>query len=436
VAAGGRPWIGWSYLAGLAATAAVRAVLDVELPVSATAGRVVLPTLGRATLDPTAGDDAALIAVNGGHAVVRTVRDRVEVPADDEQEAVGWEPVRRLHAVFGGRSFSVSFDDLDPYRNCFDVPVADRVPTGEFARWRDCFGGAYELLMRYCPAHLDEVAGGMRSIVPLADEGGRRGLSVTSYEAFGAFAASPPVDEVDLAVTIVHEFQHTKLAALMDFTRLCEESNDARFYAPWREDPRHVNGLLQGAYAFAGVADVWNSLRAAPDLAGMAELELAAVREQVRHAIGTLLESGMLTPSGNEFVRVLSTSMDALATVPLPPDAIRAAGVTSARSRARWRLRNIQPAGDAVEALADRVLRTVHAAGDPDSTLPAATDHDRWTAVVVAADAAVGADGRLIARAELVRAVLRVVAERGGRSPDVDAVAEALRVAIGQPGKP
>lgn len=52
---------------------------------------------------------------------------------------------------------------------------------------------------------------------------------------------------------MAHELQQLKRSALLDVAALTEP-DDRRCYAPWRDDPRPVSGLLQGAYAFLGVS--------------------------------------------------------------------------------------------------------------------------------------------------------------------------------------
>jgi hypothetical protein len=34
-----------------------------------------------------------------------------------------------------------------------------------------------------------------------------------------------------------------------------------RYYVPWRDDPRPISGLLQGAYAYLGVTGFWRTRR-------------------------------------------------------------------------------------------------------------------------------------------------------------------------------
>ena len=99
---------------------------------------------------------------------------------------------------------------------------------------------------------------------------------------------------------MVHEFQHSKL------------------WAPWRTDPRPLGGLLQGVYAFLGVADTWRALAARPALGDLAMREFAEAREQVDVALGELTGAGALTPAGEVFVDGLRTAADALLAEPLP----------------------------------------------------------------------------------------------------------------------
>jgi HEXXH motif-containing protein len=74
-------------------------------------------------------------------------------------------------------------------------------------------------------------------------------------------------------VTLVHEFQHSELSVVPDLTRLYDAGPDEFYYAPWRNDPRPFGGLLQGVYAFIGVADTCRCLAARPYLSDTAQRE-------------------------------------------------------------------------------------------------------------------------------------------------------------------
>jgi HEXXH motif-containing protein len=92
--------------------------------------------------------------------------------------------------------------------------------------------------------------------------------SVTSRNAFGSIALSLPDDDVIMALTLAHEVQHSKLAALMDLVPLVSETAAGRYYVPWRPDPRPLAAVLQGMYAHLEVARFWRRRRGrAPDTA-------------------------------------------------------------------------------------------------------------------------------------------------------------------------
>jgi len=82
-------------------------------------------------------------------------------------------------------------------------------------------------------------------------------VSASAAENFGAIALSPSDDPSLCAAILAHEIQHLKLSAVLDIVALTLPDDHQRYYAPWRPDPRPLNGLLQGAYAFLGVSAFW-----------------------------------------------------------------------------------------------------------------------------------------------------------------------------------
>ncbi|MGH3247393.1 MAG: HEXXH motif domain-containing protein [Trebonia sp.] len=290
---GARP----SGLATVAAAAAIKAGLDAEIEVPVVNGTVMLPSLGTA--------DAV-----GTTAIVRT--KTAEIRSDDVRVAArpgapGWRELRSAQAG----SLAVLIDDLDPFR----MPATDGEPTGRLtddqvaeliAMVRDAWGVL-------SPASATEVAAIVRVIVPYpAPESGY--VSTSSPQTFGTVAMSRQPDLYTCAETLVHETQHLKLCALLDLVALTQPDDGQRYYAPWRTDPRPASSLLQGAYAFFGVAGFWRGQRdAAADLRvrPRAEAEFARWRDGAAIVAATLLNSGQLTAAGQVFVggmsRVLAT---------------------------------------------------------------------------------------------------------------------------------
>jgi uncharacterized protein len=117
-------------------------------------------------------------------------------------------------------------------------------------------------------------------------------------------AAALPGDPVTLALLLIHEFQHVKLGAVLDLYDLFDLSDTRLYYAPWREDRRPIEGLLQGTYAHLGVTDFWRARRriAIGPAADEAGKQFIRWQAHTATAIETLADSGALTSLGAQFV--------------------------------------------------------------------------------------------------------------------------------------
>jgi HEXXH motif-containing protein len=282
---------------GLAAAAAVRAGLAAEAAGYLAGGRTLLPTVGVADLDD-------------GPVVLAVAPDR---PAPTLSSiALRWHPARFLSAG----SVSIRLEDLSPFRDGYHAPPSPRVSEAETAEWRETFAEAWQLLDRYAPERTAELAVGLRAIVPLVDLGDGSSRSGTARESVGAIGMSRPSSPVDFAITLVHEFQHSKLSAILDLVPLYRRGGTELHVAPWRVDPRPTSGLIQGVYAFLSIADTWRRLRAAPAVAAIAEREFTRVRDQVATGLAALEDSAELTPSGEAFVRGIRIRLDQLLAEP------------------------------------------------------------------------------------------------------------------------
>jgi HEXXH motif-containing protein len=149
---------------------------------------------------------------------------------------------------------------------------------------------------------------------------------------------SQPPDPCTLAVTLTHELQHIKLSALLDVITLTRPDDGRRFYAPWRDDPRPVDALLQGAYAFLGVSGFWRRQRFQEDGAARirAHAEYARWRAATALATGTLRSSGSLTWPGMEFVQGMARTLKTWMSEPVPEKARALAWQQDEQHRDRW----------------------------------------------------------------------------------------------------
>jgi HEXXH motif-containing protein len=322
-------------VAALATAAAVRAGVDFDLEVPAFGGDLCVPGVGVA------------VGVGSGPARVTSSDGVVTIDGSDRSVTVGvagWAVLRTVELEPG---YAVAIEDQDPYRHCYQwrpAPPLDRAAADRFAaRLVD----AWRLIVAYHPAHADAMRIGLRSVVPLADPGPGGNVSAASRQASGSVALALPGTPEELALLLIHEFQHAKLGALLDLVDLHHAEPKGRYHAPWRLDPRPVGQLLQGVYAHAGVTDYWRVRR---DRSGvgdrLATVEYAYWREQNRIAASTLADCGELTPEGERFVAGLRATLDSWQADPVPPDVDRGVAAMVLAQAVRWKLRNWRPGDD------------------------------------------------------------------------------------------
>ncbi|TMR12163.1 FxsB family radical SAM/SPASM domain protein [Nonomuraea turkmeniaca] len=272
-----------TYLANVAAAAMIRAGQDVTLPVAVAGGAVYLPTVG--TLRGVDGETVTLVAQQGRVTVMR-------------EGAPEWHAVRTVTCG----DFSLVLEDADPYRDSHQWPAAGTLSDDEAAAWQDAFERAWLLIEKEYPQYADGLRSGLTTLTPLASAG--HDVSSAARHAFGAVAMARPADPAMLAMLLIHEFQHVKLGAVFDLLDLYDRSHTGLYHAPWREDLRPLEGLLQGTYAHIGVTDFWRTRRHAVEGAARdkAEEEFARWCGHTVAATETLLASRALTSVGERFV--------------------------------------------------------------------------------------------------------------------------------------
>ncbi len=172
-------------------------------------------------------------------------------PGGQDAESACWQPVRRLIAP----GISVTLEDTDPYRDCHQWAAAPRLTDAELASWQRGFREAWAEIRRVHSAWAPGLAAGLSTVTPLSPAPAGRDVSATARQAFGAVAAALPDDHCTLALLLIHEFQHVKLGAVLDMYDLYDAADNRLFHAPWRDDMRPLEGLLQGTYAHIAVTD-------------------------------------------------------------------------------------------------------------------------------------------------------------------------------------
>jgi uncharacterized protein len=314
-------------LSAVTASAAIRARVPWSGTMAAEGGISMLPSLGCATAEGCVRVDRDGAAIDGQ-----------PLPADLSEDAAGWQPLRRVVAQSGGKGLELLIDDLDPHRAPGVDNAGERLSAAEAARWQAVLDAAWDMLVRYHATVAEEVAAMTRVLTPLRPPPGGH-VSATSKDAFGAIMLSAPPDACSLAVTMAHEVQHAKLSALLEVVPMTLPDDGQRFYAPWREDPRPVSGLLQGAYAFLGVAGFWRRQSELAD-GEPALAEFARWLGAVRLVVDTLSASGRLTGPGEAFVSGMDGALRRWEAEPITLRARADAQRASDEHLERWRQRN------------------------------------------------------------------------------------------------
>jgi uncharacterized protein len=341
-----------AHLGAIAAAAAIRAGAPADLTVPVIDAAVHLPTIGRLVISPVppvagaepeagsvispvppvagaepdagsvispvppvagAEPDAGSVVSDGTNVTFRVAEghwrlSRADLLAGASRaftaaqgaRSAEWQPVRRLES---GRT-CVWLEDTDPYRDCHQWRAAPRLTDSEFYRWQRHFQAAWREIEREHPDYAPAITAGLTVLTPLAAAGQDRDISATARQAFGAVAAALPDDPVTLALLLIHEFQHVKLGAVLDLYDLYDATDHRLFHAPWRQDLRPLEGLLQGTYAHLAVTDFWRVRQrvSTGPAAETARERFAYWHAHTRAAIETLSGSGSLTPLGARFV--------------------------------------------------------------------------------------------------------------------------------------
>ncbi|MFC7886826.1 HEXXH motif-containing putative peptide modification protein [Streptomyces sp. NPDC057376] len=302
---------------------------------------------------PSASKAASSVSVVTSPAVGTASSATATTPPATETDP--WLPLRTLTHPTPAGPVAIPLDDLDPYRDLDDPVPPARLDAEEAAEWQRVFDDAVAILAAsgtaQGPGRLDPAL--IRAVVPYGRTAATPpaaptvAVSASSGDSFGAMLISRPGSALALAETLVHEFQHSKLAALLHLFPLLDDDRAERYYAPWRADPRHLTGLLHGAYAFTGVAGFWRDRLAEPAHAEAAAYHFALRRLQSRLVVRTLLSSARLTAPGRRLVTGLARTLDGWLREPVDPAALSRARTAAALHRTQWRLRNVAaaPAG-------------------------------------------------------------------------------------------
>ncbi|MBT2545015.1 hypothetical protein J7E99_31005 [Streptomyces sp. ISL-44] len=222
---------------------------------------------------------------------------------------------------------------------------------GQAQRWQHELNSHLDLVGAVCAPLAEEIAGGLGVIVPvLSPDPSRVHVSGSFHEAPGlvALALGEPMATAE---ALVHEYGHQKLNAVLPLDPLIvDDTGEAAYYSPWREDPRPLSGLLHAVYSFVSVADFYRAVLDTPDAEGLDPRSVVnrayRVVRQVRDGLGELRAAASLTPPGAAFVDAVTDRIEACGgSLPPPPlEDRRRIDAERTVHRARWDERHQAPA--------------------------------------------------------------------------------------------
>ncbi|MCX5204502.1 HEXXH motif-containing putative peptide modification protein [Streptomyces sp. NBC_00237] len=352
-------WADTGLIGSLAAAAAALSRTRCSLRAPAHRGRLWLPSLGLtgrvargtwATVSVECSAQGTVVFGDGGS---------VRLPDDLAEPSEGWEPLP--YAELPDGAGKVALDHLAPNRDFRGLrdPVALSAKTA--SRWRQLVLEAALLLREEHTPSYRLLCGAVRSLVPVPPPSPARPVSATAPDAYGAITLSLPEDAPVTAATLVHESYHQLLAAVDDVAPLLAPrptGPEPFHFAPWREDPRPLRGLLYGTHATAGLTAFWRRHRAAGG--ERADFEFAFHRWQLRVALAALHSARGLTSTGLHLVAELTGQASAWWPEQVAPGPARVAERHCADVTATWRATHLAVADPDGDALARRWL-----AGEP-----------------------------------------------------------------------
>ena len=357
IAADTRPfWLHLGHLHALAAAAAVRAGLDDwRVLVPAWNGDVALPTLGVAQLAEAPEFAVAEIRAERGRIVVAGAGQTVSVPADPAADTPGWLGIRTFDLTADGHRLVIRLDDVDPYRGLFLPLPPRRLGSGDVTLWHRMLTEAWRLVVEHAPEFAEALPPGLDSIVPEPPFPFRL-PSASGGEAFGSALICRPDDPASLAAALVHEFQHIRLGGLLQLLRLTAEDRSERLYAPWRDDPRPIGGVIHGVYAFSGVAAFYRTLSEENPGDLLAAFEFVHWRDQVWRTLETIRGDEALNDAGRRFLGHVADCVQPWRALRVNPVAEQWSELLAADHYGAWRLRHLRPDTATVYRLADAWL--------------------------------------------------------------------------------
>lgn len=361
-------------LGPITAAAAIMAGASASVIVPVDRGTIFLPGLGTARLSRAGELRHATVLIGPAGISVTASGEKLNLPGNLETATRQWSPARYL-VIPGVKNARILYASEGPINDAFGTLYSpDPQAENKQAEWQHALEEAWAIIEEIHPPLAGALAEGARAIIPLAraKDGGM--VSGTLGQVFGAMGLALPSKPEIFALTLVHELQHSKLAAALDFIPMYSPDDQTTYYAPWRPDPRPLGALLHGIYAHIAIADFWNVQRRASGSCHPLLAHVEFVRSidacwlacQQIHRCPTLIGAGIV------FADELMAKADRLRAESVPAEARAIANRIAREHDLTWRVHNRELSGTLARTLAASWL-----AGDPPSTTMASSIKDK-----------------------------------------------------------
>lgn len=146
---------------------------------------------------------------------------------------------------------------VSSYRNP-DGSRYQQAPVDQHEKWATELGQAMDVLVDCWPKMEAQVAGLLRVVIPVRSA--RRDLHMScSSEVFRFAVLLSEGDPETLAEALIHELGHNLLNIFMEEHPIFKSKASAEeiLYSPWRDDARHMAGVLHAAFVFERVCEYY-----------------------------------------------------------------------------------------------------------------------------------------------------------------------------------
>ncbi|MEA5417689.1 HEXXH motif-containing putative peptide modification protein [Spirulina sp. CCNP1310] len=206
-----------------------------------------------------------------------------------------------------------SFDSNFKLAGRYNLNFEELTPTS-IAKWLLSLEEAWFWIDSCSNFLASEMLIGIQSLSPIYSHATDVHKSQTFREIPGLLVLSWMSDTSVIVESLVHEYHHHKLNALLNLDPIIiGGSTEEIHYSPWRDDPRPLTGILQAIYVFQAVLEFWyNFLN--KDIPVLKKKHLKkivyATKKQLKTAIKILKNDAEFSEIGQALIQAIEENIN------------------------------------------------------------------------------------------------------------------------------